>query len=297
MRLPGVVPELFAILCLFVPGNLGIWVPAQGDEAPRWFDSIDGLGASKHVEGGGIKVMLVGDSIDRFWFYAACSQSKAEIYHSPACGVTNSSQHHAHAHYSPDCGRHCVFPDGTEVFFVHILGVALDGPFGYDQEGNYMNRIRFVMDFYGINGTSVSAVIVSSLLWDLVRFERVFPELDQQKMVLLPYEILAAYKQNCTSMLQWIASMGISTMIFHTTRPTAQVDCVKTTCRPGYIAQINDLARQVTSEYGWVLLDFEQQLNALPVTLALRDHHHPQDWFYEQSTYRIMEIIFAHSST
>ena len=40
------------------------------------------------------------------------------------------------------------------------------------------------------------SVIVSSLLWDLVRFERVFPELDQQKMVLLPYEILAAYKQN-----------------------------------------------------------------------------------------------------
>ena len=291
MKLPGLT--CLAVLCLFVPGKHGIWVPEQGSEPPQWFDSVQDYGSdvSKHVASRGIKVMLVGDSIDRFWFYAACSQNKADIYHSQACGVTDSSQHYAHAHYSPECARNCVFPSGAELFFVHILGVALDQPFGYDQEGNYMQRINFVMEFYGMNGTSVSAVIVSSLFWDLLRLDGLQPELQESNVALLPYETLKIYKQNCTSMLQWISALGFQAIIFHTTRPTVEVDSVSTTCRPSYIAQINDVARQVTKQLGWTLFDFEEQLNALPVTMALRDHHHPQDWFFIQSTNRIMAVI------
>lgn len=288
MKLPGGAYLVFAILSHFVPSNRGIWVYEKGSEPPQWFESLEavGSGVSKRIEEAGIKVMLVGDSIDRYWFYAACSHYNAEIYHSQACGVTNSSQHHVHGFYSPECARKCVFPSGTEFYFVHILGVALDGPYGYEEEGNYMQRVNFVMDYHGFSGNSVSTVIVSSLLWDLLRIHGMHPELQEKNFILLPSELLADYKRNCTSMLQWISSIGFNRKIFHTTRPTADIDSVRTEHRFSYIAQLNDVARHVTKELGWTVFDFEHQL-----TLALRDHHHPQDWFYIQSTHRMMAMI------
>lgn len=234
-----------------------------------------------------LTVVLLGDSVDRYWFHAACRDHPlSPMYNfTDGCHVFQPEEEDGVLDngYPVDCLRQCTLP-GAHFIFVHLPGVSLDQPFWADVEYNYVERIERALGLLGGLSSTIDVVVAGSLFWDLGRLALIEPpEIFEQ--YLLPRYILQSYQQNLTSMLQFFErSFPSQQLVFHTTRAArTSCDCDRAAeealGRSAFTAQLNAIARKVVRKQNWLLLDFAGQLGSLNSDLALTDGHHLQNWF------------------
>lgn len=249
-----------------------------------------------------LSILLLGDSVDRYWLEAICNAGGSQPVESKGCHISHRPRSKVDTRAKIDkfpktCLKKCILP-WLDISAVHLLGSALDGPYHSDYEGNYKTRVDSAMQEEGFP-VAVDLVIASSLFWDVSRLMTKNFHLVETGMVL-PVNVMKEYEHNLTTMLQYFQSViplkNRHNLVFHTTgEPRA--DCknenadIEVFGKISYFAQLNAIARSVVKKQAWLLFDFAHQLSGLPKHLTMRDSSHPSDWFFVQNLPALYSLL------